>query len=485
MPNPAPPQSPAEGHNGPIGSIAFLKDGKHLASTVGDGRSFGGDGKVLVWDLTTSREVRHIEAKGDDRYPVGFRRSAGVGFSPATGLTAIAVEYSGIRLIDITSGKEVRNLQQAQLHSYETNVILFSPDGKLLALSGDRQAQGALGLWSTESGLKVRDLKGGVANPRSFGRGRCAAFSLDGKVLAESIEMSGNRGEDTGSTRIWDATNGKEIRTLLSGSATSLAFSADGMLASGSRTSIKLWDVNTGRELGEFAKGTNMRTSPLAFSPDGRLLAFGVSASDGSQASVEVWEVASRTLREELKGHAGAVTALAFSGDGRTLATGGADTTILLWDLQASAAAAPARLAEADLDTIWSDLASSSARDALPSLRKLARTPADALPYLKKHLKPVAGEMPDAERIARLVTQLDDDSFTVREQATRELGQVGKPAEAALRKALADKSSPEVRRRASSCSTSSRNRARRWTWFGRCVPSKPSSAWARRKRASS
>ncbi|HWG47170.1 MAG TPA: hypothetical protein VN688_30680 [Gemmataceae bacterium] len=53
-----------------------------------------------------------------------------------------------------------------------------------------------------------------------------------------------------------------------------------------------------------------------------------------------------------------------------------------------------------------------------------------------------------ADRIARLIAQLDDDRFKVREAATKELKQIGAPAEAAVRLCLTESSSPEVRLRA-------------------------------------
>jgi hypothetical protein len=53
-----------------------------------------------------------------------------------------------------------------------------------------------------------------------------------------------------------------------------------------------------------------------------------------------------------------------------------------------------------------------------------------------------------ADRIARLLAELDDDDFAVREEASAELLRIGPPAEAALRKALAESPSAEVRRRA-------------------------------------
>jgi hypothetical protein len=55
----------------------------------------------------------------------------------------------------------------------------------------------------------------------------------------------------------------------------------------------------------------------------------------------------------------------------------------------------------------------------------------------------------DPKRLQRLVADLDDDQFRVREQATKELAALGEQAGPALRRALADSSSPEASRRLS------------------------------------
>jgi hypothetical protein len=52
------------------------------------------------------------------------------------------------------------------------------------------------------------------------------------------------------------------------------------------------------------------------------------------------------------------------------------------------------------------------------------------------------------DRVPRLIAQLDDDRFGVREAATKELKQIGSPAEKAIRRALIESESAEVRRRA-------------------------------------
>jgi hypothetical protein len=67
----------------------------------------------------------------------------------------------------------------------------------------------------------------------------------------------------------------------------------------------------------------------VAFSPDGKSLAMASRAGN-----VQLWDVATGTLLETLKGHSSAVTAVVFSPDGRTLASGSSDRTVRLWNVQ-------------------------------------------------------------------------------------------------------------------------------------------------------
>ena len=63
----------------------------------------------------------------------------------------------------------------------------------------------------------------------------------------------------------------------------------------------------------------------LAFSPDGRLLAWG--SMDGA---VKVWQARAKEI-QTLYSHTSCVRSVAFSADGKWLASGSLDGTVKIW----------------------------------------------------------------------------------------------------------------------------------------------------------
>ena len=76
---------------------------------------------------------------------------------------------------------------------------------------------------------------------------------------------------------------------------------------------------------------TSLRS--IAISPDG----IHVAIASQTDEKVNIWNVTTGKQVGTFAGHRpgplGTVTSLAFSPDGELLATGGADTTILMWDV--------------------------------------------------------------------------------------------------------------------------------------------------------
>jgi HEAT repeat protein len=94
---------------------------------------------------------------------------------------------------------------------------------------------------------------------------------------------------------------------------------------------------------------------------------------------------------------------------------------------------------------LWARLAADDGQQADEALQRLEKAPAQAVERVRKSVKPVA-PVP-AQKIASLLTDLEDERFEVRKRATDALSKIGEQAEAPLRKRLAEKPPLEVRQR--------------------------------------
>jgi WD40 repeat protein len=192
--------------------------------------------------------------------------------------------------------------------------LRYSKDGRLLAVGGwDRQ----LRIFDATTGKEIRTIHN-VATGRFV---RELSFSPDGKQI-----VTGGSGS---STRLWDVATGEQLPCHLPDDL------CPSFLPNGKE--VACWTFRAGRvTLCDIPSGRNRRVIPahppniegLAVSPDGRFLA--TCGSDG----VKLWRVSDQKQVTRLDGHRGAVYAAAFSADGKRLATVGLeDLTVRIWDL--------------------------------------------------------------------------------------------------------------------------------------------------------
>ena len=132
-------------------------------------------------------------------------------------------------------------------------------------------------------------------------------------------------------SRSRDAHNGRELRSLSAHAegVRALAFRPDSQqLASAGGDKIKLWEVDTGKEIRSFAGHKDKEAvASLAFSLDGKRL-----VSGGSDKNILVHDVASGSLLYTATEDA-AITGIAFSPDGKLfVAIGSAEHSVSVWD---------------------------------------------------------------------------------------------------------------------------------------------------------
>ncbi len=224
-----------------------------------------------------------------------------------------------------------------------------------------------------------------------------------------------------------------------------LSVSPDGRLVAGQAVGggTGVWETVTGRKVLTLPGDKPSHTAVI---PATRTL---VAVRPGELAVLDLAtgrERFHRPLPQPLMEGGMSVYGLACTPDGRRAVTALPDGTALVWDLTTPAFEVPAReVGEKELSGWWADLADADAGRAYAATWKLAAGPTGrVIPFLRARLDEARAE---SAAVARLVADLDSDSFEAREAATRRLERLGETVAPALREALAKVGSPEVRQR--------------------------------------
>jgi RNA polymerase sigma factor (sigma-70 family) len=409
------------GHEEMVWAAAFSPDGKTLATVSG---LYNRPGELIFWDAASGKERARATAEK------GIRSLA---FSPDGKTLATADYYSNtVKLRDPTSGVVRLVIETGRAN----NAVAFSPDSKTLAVGIlDRSAV----LYDVGTGQELRRFEGHTDWVPHV------AFSPDGKTLATG-------GRDT-TAKLWEVGTGRELMTLQghTGIVEFVAFSPDGRTlatASWDRT-VKLWEVATGKERA-MLEGHKFQVLSAAFAPDGRTLISTsgeanspIADTNEKPGEIKVWDLATHREVAALSGHRYRVWMARFAPDGKELATVAEDRTVKLWDLTRRPAVTK-DAGDKELEGWWQDLAGADAAAAYRAVWALAGA-RGAVPFLQKRLRLASAPALDVAK--RLVADLDNDAFTVREKATEELARMGPAAAPALYAALDGKPSPEMRQR--------------------------------------
>ncbi len=445
--------------------LRFSTDGKWLAAAgIGDA--------LVMWNTAT------WERKFDGHIHIirDFALSPG-----GKSLTTIAGN-DPIRTWETATTKQLQ--LTIEPGSYTNNVI-YSKDGKQI-ISAHRNT---LQVWDRFSGELIRTIEFGDG---SFVDG--LALSQNGELLAGPVDST---------VRLWNVRTGATVHTFKpfgeerprpSTNFESITFSPDGSLvAAGGGYGgglIIVWDVTTKTELFRLRHNAN-RVYSLCFSPDGGLLLStackDVKARTGD--TIQVWELASGKPVHSIETADGCVTCSGFLSGGRHFYTAGnrwdgGGGHVRFWDTKdgreltkvkvsrygvqdvaflpgeksyvtvGNSTFAVLRTSPKEIQNVekreiapdaladrWDDLRGDPAV-ANRALMDLVENENDAVNLLRERL---ARDQPDTKQVQRLIVQLDDDSFTVRDEARKMLIKHGPQIIPMLKQSLGKSKSAETR----------------------------------------
>ncbi len=305
----------------PANCLAFSPDDRLLA--VG-----GNEGQVLVWDLKTKKVAWQPT-------PNPLRVSS-VAFSPDSKLLAIghgedqaSTSLGEAAVWDVTTRKQraIVPMEAGQVYA-----VQFSQDGrKLVVAGGVYDKLGEARVWDVQSG-ETRKLEWTPPHTHCF---KTVALSPDGRALALECNRSINV--------IAPADNKilLQSKQTLASWVRSVAFAPDGKLVAAVTArswteraqpgALVLWDVEGWAQRKPMPATSGLLS--VAFMPDGRFIVTG-----GYDSVIRFWDVEAGQESAQLRGHLSQVNAVAVSPDGRTVASAAQEGVVWLWDPPAVAA---------------------------------------------------------------------------------------------------------------------------------------------------
>jgi WD40 repeat protein/DNA-binding SARP family transcriptional activator len=293
-------------------AFALSPDGTEFVVAIGDSQ-------VGVYSTTTLRREKSF-AIG----PTANRVTA-LSWSPTGKTVAVGAHGGIVQLWDVTgSPRRERSLVgleplPGQIEAIQS--LAFSPDGQLVAAS-DKSEGSAIGhnIVSPVATLATWEVGSGtmINTPAELGAGAgmtasdVLAFSPDGKLLAASLL--------TGGVRVFDPTTGRVLRTLADpgNDTVSLAFAPTGdVLAAGTLAgTVELWNPVTAKRVAQPLLADSAAIADIAFDRSGQRF-----ATTGLQdATVKIWFTGS--LEQEgprLAADPDATAATAFQPGGQDL----------------------------------------------------------------------------------------------------------------------------------------------------------------------
>ncbi|MFI5842671.1 WD40 repeat domain-containing protein [Catenuloplanes sp. NPDC051500] len=291
--------------------------------------SISKDGELLITDLNTRDTVRR-ENTGLSPYDLRYAPDGTLAISTTDGQVQVRGPDGAVRAT-LRVGVDGTLPDQVEID--------FSPDGSLLATSGDVQPEGAeyptgvVRVYDTATLREIGAVETGAASADDV------LFSRDGGTVSAIATTTGDTGRPTAARLLtWRATDLAPVADHPVGvrQIIDVDLSPDGsaIAVAGVDRRVEVYAADGSGPARIF--GTHPGTvTAVAYSPDGRTLATSTDVDN----TIRLWDVASGRLTAQLTGHLNFINDLTFVAGGLLLSAS-SDNTAGLWQLDPATALA-------------------------------------------------------------------------------------------------------------------------------------------------
>lgn len=267
------------------------------------------DGWISIFDAETGQKLKYAFQGHDEQITA-------LAFSP-DGETIASASSGCVSTWDAESGLRIGELFTE--HSVRINSMAFSPDGKKIVGGGDYDK--TIFMWNAEVGKQMGEALITDSPVKAL------AFSPDGKKF-----VSGNI---SGKIDVWSVATKNRLVTIQEQfdiSILSIAVSPTfEVIACACSNGLQIWNLKLKKITNKIYTGYTSQVLSVSFSDDGKKIVTG-----GADKTIRIWDSETgRQIGETMVGHEAGVTSVLFlEKEKKVVSCCSIDKTIRLWDVE-------------------------------------------------------------------------------------------------------------------------------------------------------
>ncbi|GAM19507.1 hypothetical protein SAMD00019534_026820 [Acytostelium subglobosum LB1] len=295
------PKLTCKGHTNWVLQVAWSPDNNKIATA-------GMEGDIRIWNPTNGKQMGAV-LKGHTKFITGLAWEP-FHINPKCTRLASSSKDSTVKIWDTESNKCLMTLSG---HTMSVTCIKWSGEGLIYTGSQDRTIR----VYNANDGKLVRVLEGHAHWVNTL------ALNTDYVLRTGPFDHTGEHKETI------EAAQQRALERYEEAKKSSGKHGGDLMVSGSDDFTVILWAPASTKTAIARLTGHQQIINLVSYSPNGRYF-----ASASFDKSIKLWDGQTGKFLGNFRGHVGAVYQVCWSGDSRFLVSGSKDSTLKIWDIR-------------------------------------------------------------------------------------------------------------------------------------------------------